>query len=107
MNATFCFYGAIVLTGLCFGILAVIVLRAFSEGATAYTGTYSDSTSRQLEDLFLFSPPRRIAEASWACAVIAFLLFAGLLFNIEKPLFLIVGLFFFSLSSFFCTQMNL
>ncbi len=92
MNATFCFYGAIALTGLCFGILAVIVLRAFSEGATAYTGTYSDSTARQLEDLFLFIPPRRIAEASWACAIIAFLLFAGLLFNIEKPLFLLVGL---------------
>ena len=30
---TFCFYGAISLTGLCFGLLAVIVLRAFSEGA--------------------------------------------------------------------------
>ena len=88
----FYFYGAIALTGLCFGLLAVIVLRAFSEGATAYTGTYSDSTSRQLEDLFLFIPPRRIAEASWACAIIAFLLFAGLLFNIDKPLFLLVGL---------------
>ena len=89
---TFCFYGAIGLTGLCFGLLAVIVLRAFSEGAATYTGTYSDSTSRQLEDLFLFIPPRRIAEASWACAIIAFLLFAGLLFNIEKPLFLLIGL---------------
>ena len=89
---TFCFYGAIALTGLCFGILALIVLRAFSEGAATYTGTYSDSTARQLEDLFLFIPPRRIAEASWACAIIAFLLFAGLLFNIEKPLFLLVGL---------------
>ncbi len=89
---TFYFYGAISLTGLCFGILAVVVLRAFSEGAATYTGTYSDSTSRQLEDLFLFIPPRRIAEASWACAIIAFLLFAGLLFNMEKPLFLLVGL---------------
>ncbi len=88
----FCFYGAIALTGLCFGILAAIMLRAFSEGAATYTGTYSDSTSRQLEDLFLFIPPRRIAEASWACAIIAFLLFAGLLFNIEKPIFLLVGL---------------
>ena len=91
MNAAFCFYGAIALTGLCFGILAAIVLRAFSEGAATYTGTYSDSSSRQLEDLFLFIPPRRIAEASWACATIAFLLFAGLLFNPEKPLFLLLG----------------
>ena len=91
MNSVFCMYGAVALTGLCFGFLAAIVLRAFSEGAATYTGTYSDSTSRQLEDLFLFIPPRRIAEASWACAVIAFLLFAGLLFNLEKPLFLLVG----------------
>ena len=91
MNAAFCFYGAIALTGLCFGILAAIVLRAFSEGAATYTGTYSDSSSRQLEDLFLFIPPRRIAEASWACATIAFLFFAGLLFNPEKPLFLLLG----------------
>ena len=92
MNTALCFYGAIVLTGLCFGILALIVLRAFSEGAATYTGTYSDASSRQLEDLFLFIPPKRIAEASWACAVVAFLLFAGLLFNIEKPLFMLVGL---------------
>ena len=86
-----CFYGAIALTGLCFGLLAAIVLRAFSEGAATYTGTYSDASARQLEDLFLFIPPRRIAEASWACAAIAFLLFAGLLFNPEKPLFLLIG----------------
>jgi len=92
MNAAVFFYGAIALTGLCFGILAAIVLRAFSEGAATYTGTYSDTTSRQLEDLFLFIPPRRIAEASWACAVVAFLLFAGLLFNPEKPLFTLVGI---------------
>ncbi len=92
MNTALCFYGAIALTGLCFGALALIVLRAFSEGASSYTGTYSDASSRQLEDLFLFIPPRRIAEASWACAVIAFLLFAGLLFNPEKPLFLLLGL---------------
>ena len=91
MTADLCFYACIALTGLCFGTLAAIVLRAFSEGAATYTGTYSDSTSRQLEDLFLFIPPRRIAEASWACAIIAFLLFAGLLFNLEKPIFLLVG----------------
>ena len=92
MNAAFSFYGAIALTGLCFGILAAIVLHAFSEGAATYTGTYSDTTSRQLEDLFLFIPPRRIAEASWACAVFAFLLFAGLLFNPDKPLFMLLGI---------------
>lgn len=92
MNSALCFYGAIAATALCFGTLAFILLRSFSEGAATYTGTYSDSTSRQLEDLFLFIPAKRIAEASWACAVIAFLLFAGLLFNPAKPLLLLFGL---------------
>lgn len=83
---------ACVAGGLCLGILAYIFLKSFSEGAETYTGTYSDSTSRQLEDLFLFIPPRRIAEASWALALLAFLLFFFLLFNPEKPLFTIIGL---------------
>ena len=92
MASDICFYGAIAATALCFGTLAFIFLRSFSEGAATYTGTYSDSTSRQLEDLFLFIPPKRIAEASWACATIAFLLFAGLLFNPAKPLIMLFGL---------------
>lgn len=92
MASDLSFYGAIAATALCFGTLAFIFLRSFSEGAATYTGTYSDSTSRQLEDLFLFIPPKRIAEASWACATIAFLLFAGLLFNPAKPLIMLFGL---------------
>lgn len=91
MTSSICFYGAMILTGLCFGTLAFILLRAFSEGAVTYSGTYSDAASRQLEDLFLFIPPRRIAEASWVCAIIAFFLFSGLLFNPEKPIFVLVG----------------
>lgn len=83
---------ACVTGGLCLGLLAYVLLKSFSEGAGTYTGTYSDSTSRQLEDLFLFIPPRRIAEASWALALIAFLLFAFLLFNPGKPLFTLIGL---------------
>lgn len=92
MTYALTFYGAIVMTGLCFAILAFIAIRAFTEGAATYTGTYTNSASRQLEDLFLFIPAKRIAEASWACAIIAFLLFAALLFNLEKPLFILIGL---------------
>ena len=56
-------------TGLCFGMLAVVLLRAFAAGAESYSGAYSEKTARQLEDLFLFIPPRRIAEIGWAAAV--------------------------------------
>ena len=70
------------LTGLCFGALAAVALRAFSAGAESYAGAYSEKTSRQFEDLFLFIPPRRIAEIGWAAAtgttLLAFLVFGGL-----------------------------
>lgn len=85
------FWGAIASTALVFGILAWVLLKAFSEGAATYTGEYSDATSRQFEDLFLFIPAKRIAEAGWACAGIAFILFSCLLFDPRKPLMIIVG----------------
>ena len=85
------FWGATGAVALTFGLLAWVVLRSFSEGAISYAGEYSDTTSRQFEDIFLFIPARRIAEAGWACATIAFLLFAGLLFNPAKPVSIIVG----------------
>lgn len=69
-------------TGLCFGALAAVALRAFSAGAESYAGAYSEKTARQFEELFLFIPPRRIAEIGWAAAtaatLAAFLLFGGL-----------------------------
>ena len=70
------------LTGLCFGALAAVVFRAFSIGAESYSGTYSEKTAREFEELFLFIPPRRIAEIGWAAAATAtllvFLLVGGL-----------------------------
>ncbi len=57
-----------VCVGLSFGLLAVVLLRALSSGAEVYSGTYSEQTARQFEDLFLFIPPRRIAEVGWAAA---------------------------------------
>lgn len=82
---------AIACSGLSLGILSFILLRSFSEGAVTYSDHYSDTTSRQLEDLFLFIPPKRIAEASWACASIGFVVFTGLLFNPDKPLMTLTG----------------
>lgn len=64
----------VVLTGLCFGGLSAVALRAFASGANAYGGTYSSATARQFEDIFLFIPPRRIAEIGWICSTITALL---------------------------------
>ncbi len=56
-----------------FGGLSYVLLAAFFSGAEEYSGTFSEDTSRELEDVFLFIPPRRIAEASWALAIAAFI----------------------------------
>lgn len=90
-GAETCFWLAIALFALSFATLAWVILSSFSEGAIAYAGEYTDSTARELEDIFLFIPPRRVAEAGWALAAMAFLLFAGLLFNPDKPVFMLVG----------------
>lgn len=62
------------LTGLSFGGLALVLLQALGSGAQVYAGTYSEKTARAFEDLFLFIPPRRIAEIGWAAAFAMFLL---------------------------------
>ncbi len=83
---------AVAASALCFGSLAYVLVRAFAEGAGSYADNASNATSRQLEDLFLFIPPRRIAEASWALAIAAFLLFAIAFFHLDKPVLTLFGL---------------
>ncbi len=71
----------IVLAGLCFTGLAYVAVLAIERGATAYGSDYSSKSSRQLADLFLFIPPRRIAEFAWIASavvfIVAFLLSGG------------------------------
>ncbi len=57
-----------------FAGLTVVLMRALGEGAERYTGAYSEETARQFEDVFLFIPPRRIAEMGYAAAISVFLL---------------------------------
>jgi len=92
VSATLQFWLALGATALCFALLAFVLLRALASGAGSYAEQVSDATSRQLEDLFLFIPPRRVAEAGWACALAAFLLFALLLFNPRQPAMTAIGL---------------
>jgi tight adherence protein B len=75
-SATILAAAIVAAAGLSLGGLAWVVLRAFRTGAEAYSGAYSQHTARQFEDIFLFVPPRRIAEAGWACGAAAFLLVA-------------------------------
>lgn len=91
-GAEMCFWGGIALFAVSFGAMAWVLLSAFSEGAIAYSGEYSDTTSRAFEDIFLFVPARRIAEAGWALAAMAFLLFTGILFDPDKPMLMAAGL---------------
>lgn len=71
--------GILILAGLCFTGLCFCLLAALEKGASAYGGEYSARTSRAFENLFLFIPPRRIAEIAWvAAAVSAFLSFLAI-----------------------------
>ncbi|MBL7115504.1 MAG: type II secretion system F family protein [Kiritimatiellae bacterium] len=76
----------------CFAGLAYVIAQAFLSGAEAYSGQYSNDTARQFEDIFIFIPPRRLAEAGWASAAAAFLLVFMLTAGLSSRQGLIVGL---------------
>jgi len=78
-------WGAPALMGLSFIGFAWTILRALSAGATEYAENISETTSREFEDMFLFIPPRRIAEIGWSAAALCFLLFAIPLFDLSNP----------------------
>ena len=63
-----------VLATLSLGGLAYYVLQAFRSGAEDYAASYAESAARQMEDMFLFVPPRRILELAIASAGECFLL---------------------------------
>lgn len=74
------------LFAVCFTGLAYVALKAVSSGAESYSGTYSQNTARDFEDLFLFIPSRRIAELAWSVAGAVFIftfLLAGSLTSIR------------------------
>ncbi len=63
------------LYAVCFGLLAYAALGALREGMDQYSRTFSADTARQFEDLFLFIPPRRIADLARMGAAAVFGLF--------------------------------
>ena len=72
--------------------LAYALLQAMYSGAEVYSGAYSEATAKQFEDIFLFIPPRRIAEAGWAVAAASFFLVFLLTGDLTSLNGLIVGL---------------
>ena len=57
-----------------FSGIAFSVLQALRSGADAYSREYTASAARELEDMFLFIPPRRILELAMASAALCFIL---------------------------------
>ncbi|MDA3798938.1 MAG: type II secretion system F family protein [Kiritimatiellae bacterium] len=62
------------LYALSLGGIVYILMQVFESGADAYAQTYSEDTSHQFEDIFLFIPSRRITEAAIACFGATFIL---------------------------------
>ena len=60
--------GLVAAVALAFGCIGAVLARAFSSGAEAYSGAYSERTAREFAEIYLFIPPRRIAEMGWAAA---------------------------------------
>ena len=56
------------------GGLTYFILQSVRSAAQEYTEAYAETASRQMEDLFLFIPPRRVLELAYASAAVCFLL---------------------------------
>jgi len=72
--------------------LIYVFSGAFITGLHSYSETYSQNTSRQLEDIFLFIPSRRIMELSWMLATIVFVALFALFGSFKNTSTLILGL---------------
>lgn len=66
-------------------LLAFVGIHALHAGAESYSGVYSERTARRFEDLFLFVPPRRIAELGWVCAAVGFAAVFLLIADFRSP----------------------
>lgn len=98
------------LYALCFAGLALIISRAVAEGNEGYASTYATETARQFEDVFLFIPPKRLADIARMTAVALFLLSFFIFGDFEDPGGMFRGAFFgviFALASLFAPRVAL
>jgi tight adherence protein B len=83
------------------GGLVYAMLEAAYAGAEHYSGAYSEEVARQFEDIFLFIPPKRIADAGWAAAAMAFIVVFLLAGNLETMQGVVIGVLFGGIAAVF------
>jgi tight adherence protein B len=83
------FLFALSMTGLIY-----VLLEAAHAGSEHYSGAYSEDVARQFEDVFLFIPPKRVSEAGWATAAVAFIVVFFLTGNLSTMQGVTIGLVF-------------
>ena len=74
---------------LCLGGLTYFILNSFQTAAAEYAAAYSENATRQMEDMFLFIPPRRILELAAVSAAVCFLLGFLIFGGIDRQSFLV------------------
>ena len=77
---------AVATAGLAFGGFAWLFTSAVNEGAGSYARQMGEETSRRFEDVFLFIPPKKIAELGRLAAMAAFFLFFIPLFSFTNAI---------------------
>lgn len=80
---------------LCMGGLVFSMFRAMLSEARSISDSQSEKTARELEDLFMFIPAKRIAEAGWISAAVCFLFVAMvgiLLLGARSPATVLISL---------------
>lgn len=60
---------------ICFAGLTFYIAQIARSGTETYNKAYTEETARKFADIFLFIPPKRIAELAWAVSMVSFLLF--------------------------------
>lgn len=81
------------LFAVCFGLLTFLLLRNFGESFDDYSEDYTETTTRQLEDIFLYISPKRIFDIAAVAAVVLFILFFFMMGDLSSNSGRISGLF--------------
>ncbi len=92
MTETVLFWAGCTAMGGAFAGFAWVLAGALNSGAENYAGAYSEETARRYEDIFMFIPPRRIAEIGYALAGFVFLITALPFINPAKPFLMLAGI---------------
>lgn len=72
--------------------LVSVIINALQTGAEVYSSEYSQETAQQFEDIFLFIPPRRIAEIGWMSCLLMFGIVFLLVGDLRSPAGTLLGL---------------